>query len=58
MAKITKIITATKHDPIYQEGWSLTSLKYQYLKTKGMKEKTKTASGKNRDNNEKHEKVF
>ena len=45
MKKI-KIITAKEHDPIYQEGWSITRLNYQYLKNKTTKEKTSTSLDK------------
>ena len=41
MKKI-KIITAKEDDPIYQEGWSITKLNYQYLRNKTAKEKTST----------------
>ena len=52
MAKI-KIITAKENDPIYQEGWSLSSINYQYLKTRTVTEKTSSSSGKEKTNEKK-----
>ena len=46
MAKVKQFITAKEDDPIYQEGWSLSSFNYRYLKNKTAKEKTSTSLDK------------
>ena len=46
MAKIKKFITAKENDPIYKEGWILSSLNYQYLKTKTAIEKKSSSLDK------------
>ena len=50
MAKIKKFTTAKENDPIYQEGWSVTSLNYRYLKNKTAEEKTSTSLDKETTN--------
>ena len=52
MKKI-KIITAKENDSIYQEGWSITKLNYQYLKTRTVTEKTSSSSDKEKTNEKK-----
>ena len=52
MKKI-KIITAKENDPIYQEGWSITKLNYQYIRNKTANEKTSTLLDKETANEKK-----
>ena len=46
MAKIKKFTTAKENDPIYQEGWSVTTLNYRYLQNKTAREQTSNSLDK------------